>query len=225
MYCTKCGHNEPEGMKFCSVCGAPLTPAPTQEPAGKTPEPKPSGSGTGKAVLIGVLSALLILAIAGCAFFLIREHKQAEEETTTTSMTTEVTTEAITEPETTAPVAVSYLADPSLLTDTYINRYKNDLMGRLNTANNAVISAGFSKANDVNHVQAGHTHNSLCFVVASGGSYKLYEYADIRIDSNNQLMAPTYKGCIATKSSWGEMNYYLADKGTDTYHYDTVRTY
>ncbi len=41
MFCPKCGNQQPDGTRFCGVCGAPLPTAPTGRPVDGTPTPGP----------------------------------------------------------------------------------------------------------------------------------------------------------------------------------------
>lgn len=41
MFCPKCGNQQPDGTRFCGVCGAPLGTPTTGAPAGGTPTPGP----------------------------------------------------------------------------------------------------------------------------------------------------------------------------------------
>lgn len=106
-----------------------------------------------------------------------------------------------------------------LIPDEYLAKYYKDLTGRIDLSNSSIYWMGFSCADDINHVQPGHTHNSLCFVVETPDGYSLYEYADIKKDENGDLLPATYLGRTKTFSSEEEMTSYFEDKPSDTYHF------
>lgn len=231
MYCKHCGAEVPEGYKYCTKCGAKIEPAAAQqasqqaepvkpEPPKAAPEkPQKSGS-TKKAVWIGIVTAVIIILIAALVFVLVHSHQQnnAQDAAATTVSTTQAQTSA-------ASKETHWLADTSLLTDDYIERYRNDLLGKLDSENSQIVETGFSKADDVNHIK-GQTHNSLCFIVESDSNYTLYEYADIKIDENNNLLPPE-KSALKGSSfhSWNKMSEHMADKPGDDYHYEVISAY
>lgn len=138
-----------------------------------------------------------------------------------------VTTTQVSQPATASTTAkvTGYLADISLIPDNYVETYKNDLLGKINGANQEIVEVGFSRANNVNKPE-GKTHNSLCFLVENDdGTYDLYEYADIKIDENNNLLPPVYKGATKHLNSWDDAQDYLRDKSPDTYHYEVISNY
>lgn len=228
MYCKHCGAEVPEGYKYCTKCGAKIEPVAAQQASQqaepvkpelpKTAHEKPQKSGsTKKAVWIGIVTAVIIILIAALVFVLVHSHQQnnVQDTAATTVSTTQAQTSA-------ASKETHWLADTSLLTDDYIERYRNDLLGKLDSENSQIVETGFSKADDVNHIK-GQTHNSLCFIVETNGKYCVYEYADIKIDGNNNLLPPTYKGRTSQYfNTWEGMENYMSDKPTDTYHYTMI---
>lgn len=232
MYCTKCGAEVPEGYKFCPKCGAKLVVPIAENQAKPEPEePKPQvreksapvqpgkkPGGHKKAVWIGIIIAVIVILVVVLAFVLIRNKQQNMPQAPVIS-TTQVTQTARSN---SASKETSYLADISIIPDSYIEKYKNDLLGKLNGANEEIAEIGFSRANDVNHPK-GKTHNSLCFLVENDdGTYDVYEYADIKIDGNNNLFPPVYKGATKHLKSWDAAQTYLGDKTGDDYHYEVI---
>lgn len=78
MFCTSCGAQVPDGIAYCTACGASLSPAGGEGPAGpgRAPEayrqgsdPKPAHRGALVAVIVA--SALVIVAAAGVAAWLL----------------------------------------------------------------------------------------------------------------------------------------------------------
>jgi uncharacterized membrane protein YvbJ len=66
MKCTKCGSEQPEGTKFCGVCGAEITqgyqPAPAYQPPGSaSPAGKKGKLPIGK--IAGLAAAVIVLII------------------------------------------------------------------------------------------------------------------------------------------------------------------
>lgn len=69
MFCPKCGKQLPDGAKFCTGCGSPVSQPQTP------PAPTPTSGGkrnTGLIVAIVALVIALLLALAAAAFFLLR---------------------------------------------------------------------------------------------------------------------------------------------------------
>lgn len=252
MYCTKCGNEVPEGYKFCPKCGAKLVvplaenqarqaassaPAVSQKKAEPKPDAKaeaaqpqietaaPTQSHAGKkskkkAVWIGIVIAVIVILVIVLVLVLVRNKQSSTPPAAVTS--TQVSQSATA--STTAKIT-GYLADVSLIPDNYVETYRNDLLGKINGANQQIVEAGFSRANNVNKPE-GKTHNSLCFLVENDdGTYDLYEYADIKIDENNNLLPPVYKGATKHLNSWDDAQDYLRDKSSDTYHYEVISNY
>ena len=85
MFCPKCGTQNASGSRFCGKCGAPVgsadnvyeapyqqSSAPTGYDYADTPRPArstSSGGLSGKAKLIGVIAAALVVALLGCWIF------------------------------------------------------------------------------------------------------------------------------------------------------------
>lgn len=252
MYCTKCGNEVPEGYKFCPKCGAKLvvpvaesqarresSPAPgvsqkkaepksTAKPEAVQPQVEAAAptqshadkKSKKKAVWIGIVIAVIVILVVVLVLVLVRNKQSSTPPAV-------VTTTQVSQPATASTTAkvTGYLADISLIPDNYVETYKNDLLGKINGANQEIVEAGFSRANNVNKPE-GKTHNSLCFLVENDdGTYDLYEYADIKIDENNNLLPPVYKGATKHLNSWNDVQGYLRDKSPDTYHYEVISNY
>lgn len=237
MYCTKCGNEVPKGYKFCPKCGAKLVvpmaenqakpdpeepkPQVREEPAPAQPQPGKKPSGHKKAAWIGIVIAVIIILVAVLAVVLVRNKQQNSAQPASVSSAQAVQASTANS----AAKETSYLADISLIPDSYIEKYKNDLLGKLNGANQEIVEVGFSRANNVNKPE-GKTHNSLCFLVENDdGTYDEYEYADIKIDGNNNLLPPVYKGATEHLNSWDSAQSYLRDKPNDAYHYEAISNY
>lgn len=119
----------------------------------------------------------------------------------------------------------TYVAKSSQLTDDFVNTFRQDLIRKLKDPNAKIIQTGFSRANDLNHVDPGHAHNSLDFVVKSGKNYTLYEYTDFQIDKNGNLSTPTYKGNVRSFRYPNLMSEYLDNKPGDDYHYEPLQDF
>lgn len=117
----------------------------------------------------------------------------------------------------------TYVAQSSQLTNDFVDTCRQDLIQKLKDPNAKIIQIGFSRANDLNHVEPGHAHNSLDFVVQSGGNYTLYEYTDFQINKSGSLSTPIYKGNVRSFKYPNLMKEYLADKPGDVYHYEVLR--
>ena len=237
MICPNCGAEVPEGAKFCIKCGTEIVPKTLQPDLAKAdagvqtaPDQALSQENVSKKKLwmgigIGIGSAVIIVLIVVLVLALVHNHQlenQGNTAATSSSTAASVTEAQDSQQSNAASGDTSYVADYNLLTDAYIEKYENDLLGRLSTADHEIIETGFSKADDVNHIQSGHTHNSLCFIVESPDGYSLYEYADIKIDGNGNLLPAAYKGKSRTFRTENGMRNYLSDKPTDTYHYTTI---
>lgn len=212
MTCPKCNTEVPEKSKFCPNCGAKIKSMTQSD--NKKKIWIGIGIGAGVAVIIALIVVLSLTLVHNQ-----QAKKQGNPGTTAAAISQSTLQKENASSETT------YVSDPSVLTKDYLGRYYEDVLGKANVSVNSdlIEEVGFSVADDVNHVKPGHTHNSLCYVVNLYGLYRLYEYSDIKIDGNGNLLPATYKGVTKTFQTEEEMRNYLSDKPTDTYHYTLIQ--
>ena len=111
----------------------------------------------------------------------------------------------------------TYIKDISEIPTSYLKTYYADFINRADLSNGGIDCVEFCYAKDQNHIKSGQNHNSLCFIVAADdmSNYSLYEYADIKKDSNGKLLPATYKGKTKSFNSEDKMWKYL----DNTYQY------
>lgn len=129
---------------------------------------------------------------------------------------TTVTTTPVDVTNSSSPRA-SYVDSIDDITDDYLKSCYDDFVNRDALSDGGIDLIEFCCAKDMNNVKAGQNHNSLCFIVEANdqSSYSLYEYADIKKDSNGKLLPATYKGKTKSFDSEAEMWDYL----NNTYQY------
>lgn len=190
-----------------------------QSQAGPTTPAETKSSSSKKSIWIGVAIALVII-IAAVVVFAVVHNKQKNNAAVSS------TTAAVSQTATTKDAAASkasYLTDSSLIPAEYVEKYREDLINMIDHTNVDIVEIGFSRANDFQKVKPGHTYNSLIYVVEDGGRYGIYEYADIKIDGNDNLLPPAkFNGRVRNYDSWDKVATYLANKPGDSYYYQSI---
>lgn len=205
----------------------PVEPMPSvqADPAAETTPAKQSlrqknGRSSKKGIWVGIAIALVIIIAAVVVFAVVHnKQKNSTADTSTTAAVSQATTKDA------AASKTSYLTDSSLISENYVEKYREDLINMIDHTNVDIVETGFSKANDFQKVKPGHTYNSLIFVVEDGGRYGIYEYADIKVDGNGNLLPPSkFNGRVRNYDSWDKVETYLANKPGDTYTYNSIES-
>lgn len=78
MYCTTCGQEVPEDMKFCVGCGAPVSPEEPADPSGPAEEasvePQPKRRMSKRAKIIGIGAGVAALAVVAVGVLFAVQH-------------------------------------------------------------------------------------------------------------------------------------------------------
>ena len=224
MKCPNCGADIPEASKFCPQCGNEIkkgTQSNDSDEKNKTAQSqKTTNNGKQKKkIWIIIASIVLIVLVVVLAVTTLTRGHQMEQQKTTSRADTSATISQSRELTETASSRACYIDDLYDIPEEYSAKYYKDLTDRIGPDDD-IYEMGFSYADDINHVQPGHTHNSLCFIVETSDGYSLYEYADIKKEEKGDLLPATYLGRTKTFSSEEEVDYYLEDKPSDTYHFE-----
>lgn len=222
MICPKCGAECPDDALFCIKCGTKFKPkeassVPTtetnttdhleQKNKDNANQNHPQTNKNQKKNLwIGIGIAVAIILIIVLIIVLANGHH-----TKTSSSSSNNVTNAETD--------TSYINDENSdsLTQEYIDKCKADLMKRTGKTEDEIDEIGFCTTSGVGVPNA---HNSLCFVVAENSNDNnnfiksnglsvadsvpvyLYEYTDIKLDKNGNLLPAKYHAKTKTFSSY-----------------------